>query len=457
MINCFLRPDLVYTRRNGGLATSARALLMCVVVLATPVRSFGNGAPNAVTDWAAIVQHAIHNAGAPRSAGSAQVLHATVQLAVYDATIAIEGGYRAYAAEIQAALGADVRAAVATAAYLTARARVAPSQVAYLDQQYAAYLSLIPNGAAKTDGIRVGEQAAAAMLALRANDGFNTVVFYECSSIPPAPGEFEPDAGCPTGPGTPQPVDAKVGRIRPFTFTDSSRFRPDGPDPLTSKAYAEDFVETRDYGRIDSALRSPEQTDIAYFWSENPYVHWNRNLISLAISRGLGIRDSARFLAMVHTAAADAVIAGFDAKYHYSAWRPRTAIPQADTDGNPETDADPTWRPLVSVNHPEYPSGHGFWSTALVDAVASFFGTNKVSWTIVTSKSAVPPLVQTERTYDRLNALMREIGDARVWGGLHWRHSVQHGAQIGRRVAAHVARDFFRPTLTKLRLKPTSE
>jgi hypothetical protein len=141
----------------------------------------------------------------------------------------------------------------------------------------------------------------------------------------------------------------------------------------------------------------------------------------------------------------DAVIAGFEAKYYYSVWRPRTAIPRADTDGNPDTDADPTWKPLLLVNHPEYPSGHGFWSMALLESVASFFGRNKLNWTLVTSKAAVPALVKTERTYDHVNALMREIGDARVWGGLHWRHAVRHGEQIGRRVAAHVTKNYFRP------------
>ena len=262
----------------------------------------------------------------------------------------------------------------------------------------------------------------------------------------PSPGEFEPDAGCPAHPGAPQPVDATLGQVTPFTFSDSSRFRPDGPGPLTSKTYTDDFVETRDYGRLDSRLRSPEQTDIAYFWAEHPYVHWNRNLIGLASSRNLSMLDTARLFAMVHTAAADAVISGFEAKYHYAAWRPRTAIPRADSDGNFATDADPTWIPLLTVNHPEYPSGHAFWSAAVTDAIASFFGTDKVLWTIRTSKSAVPQVMQTERTYHDLNALTREIDDARVWAGLHWRHSMRHGAEIGHRVASHVAENFFRAT-----------
>ena len=418
----------------------ACSLLIICVLLAGPARISADAAPNAVTDWATIVQPAIHNASVPRPPASSQVLHAMVLLAVYDAVVAIEGGYQPYAAAITADPGADVRAAVATAAYLTARARVAVSQHTYLDMQYANYLAGIPNGQAKSDGVEVGEAAATAMLTSRANDGFGNVVLYQCSSNPPPAGEFEPNGGCST-----QPVDVKVAQIVPFTFSDPNQFRPDGPDPLTSNAYADDFIETRDYGRADSIFRSPEQTDIVHFWAEHTYVHWNRNLIGLAISRGLSLRDTARLFAMVHTAAADAIIAGFEAKYYYATWRPRTAIPRADTDGNPDTDADPTWIPLLTVNHPEYPSAHGFWSTAVTDVVASFFGTNKVTWTIVTPQSAVPQVIQTERTYYSLNALMREIDDARVWAGLHWRHSMRNGDQIGRKVASHVVRNFFRP------------
>ena len=398
-------------------------------------------APNVFTDWAGIVQSAIHHAAAPRPPASAQVLQAIVVLAMYDATMAIEGGYEPFAAAIQAPAGADVRAAVATAAYRTTRARVLASQFPYLDAQYDAYMAGIADGQSKSDGIAVGESAATAMIALRSNDGFNNVVLYQCSAVPVPVGEFEPNAGCGT-----QPVDAKVGTITPFTFTDASQFRPEGPDPLTSPSYTADFIETRDYGRANSTMRTAEQTDIAYFWSEQSQVHWNRNLIGLAISHGLSVRETSRLFAMVHTSAADAVIAGFEAKYHFRTWRPRTAIPRAADDGNPDTDPDPTWVPLLTVNHPEYPSGHGFYSTAVTDAVAAYFGTNRVTWTIVTSAAAVPQVVRTERTYDDLNALMREIDDARIWAGLHWRHSMRHADQIGRKVAKHVVTNFFRPT-----------
>lgn len=422
-----------------------RLFVCLLVLLARPLAVAAQPAPNVVTQWAAIVQQSIHNAAAPRSAGSSQVLHTMVHLAVYDAVIAVEGGYAPYGSKSTGGpeLNADVRAAVATAAYLTARARVAASQYAYLDQEYAGYMSAIPEGAAKIDGIRVGTKAAALILEMRADDGFSNVVLYRCSEIPPPPGEFEPDTGCPATATAAQPVDAKVGQIKPYTFKKRSDFEPRRPRRMTSRAYTADFNETSEYGRADSAVRTTGQTDIAFFWSENPYVHWNRNLTALAISKQLDVIDTARMFAMVQTAVSDAVIVGFDAKYRYSFWRPRTAIPQADADGNDDTVADPSWRPLLSVNHPEYPSGHGFWSTALIDALAAFFGTTDVSWMITTSKTAVPGVEQTVRSYDDLETLKREIFDARIWGGLHWRFSTDAGSDVGRRVAAHVSKHFF--------------
>lgn len=425
--------------------TLVRSLLLLSGLLFGPAPTSAAASPNPVIEWATIVQPAIHSAAAPRSGGTSQVLHTMVMLAVYDAVMAIEGGYQPYAAYIDAPPGADVRAAVATAAYLTVRPRVAQASLGYIDQAYSTYMAAIPDGLAKSDGTSVGQQAAEAMLARRANDGFTAVVPYACSEVPPPVGEFEPDSGCPTVPGAPQPADVKVGGITPFTLRNASHLRPAGPAPFESTTYTRDFIETRDYGRADSTVRTAEQTDVAYFWSEHPYVHWNRNLTSLAERRKLNVRRAARFFALVHTAASDAVIAGFEAKYHYRSWRPRTAIPQADADGNAYTDADATWLPLLMVNHPEYPSGHGFWSTAVVGAVAAFFGTTKVDWTIVTSRTAVPKLVVAERRYRNLGHLLGEIGDARVWGGLHWRHAIDDGAVIGGRVAAHVSLNYFRP------------
>ncbi len=176
-----------------------RTLIFSAVVLASPARAIADPTPNVVIEWAGIVQQAIHGPAAPRSAGTSEILHTMVHLAVYDAVVAIEGGSRPFAAKIAAKPGADVRAAVATAAYLTARPRIAAANLAAFDQAYTAYLAALPADKGIVEGVRVGQQAAAAMLALRANDGFANVVPYECSGVPTPIGEFVPDTGCPTG------------------------------------------------------------------------------------------------------------------------------------------------------------------------------------------------------------------------------------------------------------------
>jgi len=432
------------------LATSIAGLSGCggpgaaaapqVVADANTVARAAASGQNAVEDWATIVLPAITNPGEPRPPVSSEVVATTIHLAVYDAVVAIEGGYQPYAKAIEAPRGASLRAAIATAAYRTARGRVAASQFAYLDQKYGDYLADIPGGPAKDDGVQVGGAAAAGVLALRAHDGFADTVAYTCSAKLLPMGEFQPNGGCGT-----EPVDAKIARVKPFTFSDPAQFRPHGPDRFASPRWVRDFNEVKAYGRADSAVRTPEQTDLVYFWSEHAYVFWTRNLVALAFAKHLDEAGTARLFAMAHTAASDASIAGFEAKYFYRSWRPRTAIPRATEDGNAKTASEQAWSPLLTVNHPEYPSGHGFFSTALTDAVAEFFGTRRMTWTLVASKNTVPQLVRTERTYQSLDAVMRDISDARVWAGLHFRNSMRQGGALGDRVEKHVMKGYFRP------------
>jgi hypothetical protein len=403
-----------------------RALLFCFL----PILSLHG--QNVVTDWASLIQPAV-TATAPGPPNNI-ILFTTIQLAVYDATVAIEGGYEPFVASIQASQQADVRAAVATAAWRTARTRLAASQQPYLDAAYATYLSTISAGPARDAGVQVGEQAAAAVIASRANDGFNVTPAYQCSSVPPPVGEFEPNGGCGT-----QPVGTNISQMQPFALKDRTQFQPNGPPPLRSNVYTRDFEETRDFGRSNSSVRTADQTDIAYFWQ---FIATHNNLIHLAIAEGLDVRDTARFFALVYTSMADAAIAGFDAKYHYRFWRPRTAIPRAAEDGNPDTDPDPTWTPLISVNHPEYPSAHSFITTAMADAIAKILGTSRITWTLQSGPN--PLLVKTERTYYDLNTMLAEMYNARVWAGLHWRNSTFEGAALGRKVADYIEAHFFR-------------
>jgi hypothetical protein len=237
-----------------------------------------------------------------------------------------------------------------------------------------------------------------------------------------------------------------------LTLTSNDQFRPDGPNPLTSAEYAEDFNEVKAYGRVDSAVRTPEQTQTALFWSENTARQWPRAERALALAKGLSLAGSARMLALAQVATADALLACFDGKYHYLSWRPVYAIRRADTDGNPATEVDPAWTPLLNVNHPEYPGAHGCGTTAVTKALAAFFGTDKVGFAV---ESAV---TGTARSYERFRDAAKEVYDARTWAGLHFRNSTMEGAWIGTKVARYVVTNFFQPAGTYVtRAGPSSE
>jgi PAP2 superfamily len=411
---------------------SAMAVALAVAVLAVAAQTAGTsaattGEANAVTDWSQIAQNAIV---VGRTSTSSLVLETIVAVAVYDAVVAIEGGSEPLVASPVVTRPASTEAAVAAAARDVLVARV-PGQAASVDAQYAAHLAAIPDGPAKANGITVGQEVAEAILAWRAGDGFDNVVPYV--QPPPGPGVFEPVA--PT-----TPLEVKLTQVRPFTYSSNSEFRPDGPNALTSAEYAEDFNEVKIYGRADSSVRTPEQTEIVRFWTEAGATQQPRTLRTLATERDLGLAETARMFALVHVASADALLACFDAKYHYLFWRPIHAIQRADTDENPATEPDPTWRPFLTVNHPEYPSAHACGTTALTEALAAFFGTDMVPLAMSSTVTG------TTRYYDRLSGVAKEVYDARVWGGLHFRNSMMEGAWIGKKVARHVVTNFFQPT-----------
>ena len=389
---------------------------------------------NAVVDWNRIAQNAITTAppaGAPpRPVGSSLVHEGIVQAAIYDATVAIEGGYEPVVASPSVTRPASTPAAIATAACKVLVDHV-PDQASSVEAQYDAYLAAIPDGPAKDNGIVAGAQVGDAIVDWRTGDGLDTDPDWQ--QPPPGPGVFEPFP-----PGT-KPVDIRLAQVRPLTLTSHDQFRPDGPNPLTSAEYAEDFNEVKAYGRADSAVRTPAQTQTALFWSDNTARQWPRAEQALALAEGLSLAETARMLALVQVATADALLACFDGKYHYLSWRPVYAIRRADTDGNPATEAAPDWTALLNVNHPEYPGAHGCGTTAVTKALTAFFDTDRVTFSV---ESAV---TGTTRGYERFHDAAKEVYDARTWAGLHFRNSTMEGARIGKKVARYVDGNFFKP------------
>lgn len=391
-----------------------------VAVTAADVR-----AQNAVIDWNLKAQTVI-TAGRPP--GSSEYLFALVHAAMYDAAVAVEGRYEPFGVKARARQQTSADAAVAAAAFTVLRQRV-PAAADSLTADYLAYMATLPQGSPRENGERLGAKVGQVWLALRADDGFDVVVPYVQPT--PGPGVFERVAPS-------EPVDVKLGKVKPFVVR-PERVRPNGPPRLTSKAYTKAFDEVASLGRVDSVVRTAEQTEIARFWAEHAAVQWNRNLRRLAVDASLDLVDSARMLAMTHVATADAAIACFGAKYDYLFWRPVHAIQRADSDANPLTTPDFTWTSLLVVNHPEYPSAHSCLTAAITETLTEVFGDDKREVTLDST------FTNTTRTYDSFSDILREVGNARVYAGLHFRFSIEDGTALGRRVSHAVTRRYFQP------------
>jgi hypothetical protein len=412
-----------------GLVT-ALALLTALVAGA----SSSSSAPgdNAVVHWSEVAEAAISAPTPPSTAlrppASSTPLAAMVHGAIYDAVAAVDGGLEPFATRVSAPPGASADAAVAQAARDVLVARV-PAQAAFVQNAYDAFMAGISAGPAKDSGKAVGAAAAAGMLAWRMGDHFDDVVPYVQPT--PGPGVFEPIA--PT-----TPVDTKLPYVTPFTYTGTA-YRPDPPYALTSKRHATDVAELQTLGRATGSSRTDAQTQTVMFYSAPTFVQFSRGLRALVNARGLERRESARLLGYTWVAVADTMIACWEAKYHYMFWRPNHAIQRADTDGNAATNADPTWLPLLVGNHPEYPSGHACFTAGVTSSLEQYFHTKKVQITL-------PGMVATggpDRTYDNLDDLVEDVEDARVWGGLHYRTTMEATAKQFPRIAKDVGKAYF--------------
>jgi hypothetical protein len=426
--------------------TLSKKILFCLIVvvlmggsgsgerLPGSARSAPNDNGRVVRLWNQIATDAIvvTGANAPASSG---VLMAMVQLGVYDAVVAIVGGYEPYATTIYAQKGASVDAAVAQSAH-DVLVDLLPAQAPALHTQLASTLASIPDGHAKTDGIRVGRDAATGILANRAGDGRFASVPY---TFPlPGPGAYQP-----TPPAfSTTPLVPWVAQLRPFTMTTPSQFRPGPPPALDSRKWANGYNLTKVYGDIHSTARNAEQSEIAIFWTENAARQWNRNIQVQAGRLGLDDIQTARLLAVTNSAMADAFIACWDGKYHYSFWRPVTAIPRGDTDGRSDTSADTNWTPFQTTpNHPEYPGAHACVSTAASHALRRFFHRDRTSFPM----DAVVGGVTYVHTFTRYTDAGAEAETARIFGGMHYDFSNEAGARIGQQVVHSMfANGFFR-------------
>jgi hypothetical protein len=394
-------------------------------------------AMNAVTDWHTNMESAVVVTG-KKSPTVAFVYFAYADVAMYDAVNSIDGRFQPFAVQVSAPRGASKDAAASVAAH-DVLAHYLPLQQMTLDADLQASLDAIADGPAKTEGIAVGHAVAARWLTLRSGDGLEAPVVLPLPD--PGPGIWEPVPTFPQpNPTTPPPVAEWQAQFKPFALRSADQFLARVPPPpaLTSAIFTSDFNLTKSYGALNSSVRTAAQTEIGRFWSDNPAAQYSRALRGLIESQGLDTADAARLGAMSFVALADSATACMNAKYHYFFWRPLTAIRNADSDGNTGTVADPDWVPLdVTPQHPEYPANHGCVTQALMDTLTAFFGTDEIPYSVTSTVTA------TTHSFDSFEDVVEEVDNARIFGGMHFHHSVKEGNRLGRRVADYILKHKF--------------
>jgi hypothetical protein len=397
-------------------------LLAAGSLLASPTAS-----ADVVSDWNIKAGDIVVEAklGAP----PANRVLAIVQTAVYEATNAITRRYPASDLKLEAAPGASVDAAIAAANRVTL-AKLLPSQLAAVDSAYQAALATIAGGPAKTEGIAMGEKAAAAILALRSEDGAATVETYRPHTTP---GMYVPTV-IPAVPQWPQRT--------PWLMTSPAQFRPGSPPKLTSDLWARDYAEIKALGGKSSTRRTAEQTEIARFWEATLPPIYHGIVRSVASIPGREVTQNARLFAAVTQAMDDALIAVFDAKYHYNFWRPVTAIRSGDIDGNEATERDPSWTPFIDTPmHPEYPCAHCTVSGAVGTVLQAEIGAGPTP----TLTTISPTAKGAARSWTKIDDFTQEVANARIYDGVHYRNSTEVGTAMGKKVGELAVAKYLQP------------
>ena len=353
---------------------------------------------------------AAHSQAAP----SRRVL-AIVQVAAFEAVNAIAGRPRTSRLDLSAARDASAAAAVASATRVALLALI-PSAATPIEAWYAEALAQVPDGLGKVEGIALGARAARGVLALKAGDGASEPETYRPQT---SPGAYVPTV-TPAVPHWP-------GR-KPWHMKSADQFRPGPPPDLASSTWAQDFNESRALGGKVSAKRTPEQTAIGKFWEDNSSAIYFGVLQRVAEAPGRDLVANAWLYACAATGMDDATIAVMDAKYAYRFWRPLTAIRNGDQDGNDATEREAGWSPLIETPmHPEYPCAHCINGAVLAELLDAALPPG-VPVALATTSLTAPGVV---RTWTSTAAMVEEVGNARIWSGVHYRTSTRAGEAMG--------------------------
>lgn len=389
-----------------------RGMLACVL----PLAMASAASADEVTDWHEHMLVAVAKGGGNSQIRSRNAAH--VSAAVFDAVNGIERRYTPIHVEAAAPRGASKRAAAVQAAYAILVSRF-PAQAAELAAKRAASLAAIADGGESMErGIKWGQFVADEILKWRTTDGFTP-------TPPPYLGSDEIGKWRPTPPAFASGAVPQFAYMTPWGIESPDQFLPPGPPALGSELYLIDYEEVKQMGSVDSPLRTADQTDACLFWESGSPTHfWNRAALDLLPTVDTELSENARFLASLNLAIADAVIACWNAKYHYEFWRPVTAINETE---------DPAWTPLLPTPaHPEYPSGHSTVSTAAATVLAAYFGDE-------TPFSVPSPLAADWiRSFPSFSAALDELADARVFAGIHFRTACDDGRIVGSQVGGYI-------------------
>jgi hypothetical protein len=392
-------------------------------------------------------------------------------VAIYDAVAAIDGTYQPFLTRLPANPTASLEAAIAQAGHDTL-AVLYSNQKAMLDQALAADLAQIPNGPAKDAGIAVGRQTAANTLAVRASDGSAKDAVGQPVNYTPGqqPGQWRPD---PLHPDQ-TPLTPDWGSVTPFVLTSGLQFLAPPPPELDSPEYTAAFNEVKTLGGSSPSsptTRSAEQTTIGLFWGYDaqpglcaPIRFYNQIADTIARQQNNTEVENARMFMLVNVAMADAGITVWETKYLYNFWRPVTAIRESDPgtgptgegDGNPDTVGDPLWQPLgapadngngtnFTPPFPSYDSGHAGFGAALFKTLADFYGTDNISFTIVSDEFNTITVDQNgqprplkPRSYTSFSQAAEENGESRIYLGVHFNFDKVAGINQGDAIADYV-------------------
>jgi len=381
-----------------------------------------------ITDWtqtAIDVMKAVNVGGNPWTRSLA-IMHVSMS----DSVNAVEDRYARFTPGIATDRNASAEAAAAAAAREILM-RQYPGQKARIDAAFGAMLESVPDSPARAAGIALGEKVAASVFTDRQNDDTSVPDTYRPLT--------RPGVWVPTTP----PLFSQYATARPWGMKSASQFRPGPPPSLSSDVYARDYNEVKEFGGVKSIKRTDAQSDAVRFWAQgNLFVAWYQAAAQISARRGLGLAENARLFALLSMGIANCYILDWDAKFHYQFWRPLTAIRNGDQDGNDATERDAGWLPLnATPMHPEYPSQAGINAGTARSILESIFGSGPESFTVADVADA-----RLRRRFDSLAQMAEEHKEVRIWGGIHFRNSLDVGEAMGRKLADHLLANYLQPT-----------